>query len=211
MKQSLKILLGFLLVGSMLVSCEKKDDNDNGSESKTNYFMVGSDEYTLSAGVLENYGEATDTDWEYDGYNIDLTLVSNGISVSLDSDGFIEAAGTGHLLYFEMFTTGAEQLDNGEFVYDENSLAIKTFDYADYALNYNVDSEDESEEEKWVEIVSGKVTVNKTGANYSIDIDCKDDSGKVIKGNYTGTLLYSDVSDDMKASDLYKSKKVLLK
>lgn len=195
MKNTFKLILVSFLVGTIILSCDKKE----GTE-KTNYVKIGNNEFKLVDGSLENYGPDTDTadGWEYNGYNLDLILISDGLTIS-NSDGELSISGKGNAVYFELIVSAADQLVPGEYVFNDNYSDLPTgcFDYSEYYLN--VDSSDEGSEND-TEITSGKIVVNKSGDIYTITIDCKDEKGNTVSGNYKGTLNYFNYDDDTKSA-----------
>jgi hypothetical protein len=71
-----------------------------------------------------------------------------------------------------LFTSGPTYLDEGDYIFEATvPFSIGTFDYGDYAVNW-----DETHDE-WTEINAGKVTVSKEGNIYEITIDCTDENG----------------------------------
>lgn len=163
----------------MLVSCKKKGDK------VTNYFKVNNTTYELSNGILENYG--TDAE-SYDGYNLDLSLITDGISVSA-SDVW---SGSGKAIYFEMYTTSSTYLSSGEYDYDNTTSPSPTFsfDLSFYVLDLVFPGTGTP-----VQIISGTVTVVKDGNTYDITLsDGENNSGDAITAHYKGTLTYFDES-----------------
>ncbi len=140
------IIWAFVFCAIALGSCKKDDDTP-----KKNHFKVGSTEYELATGAIENYGL-----WDEDGdvYNIDLNLFSSNIIISQDEYGYMDVSGTGQTLYFEMLTTNGTSLDNGEYIFDTISpYPAGTFDYADYAINLS----DSTGEANWMDMYPDKL------------------------------------------------------
>lgn len=187
MKKTIKLLL--IVLGTLLFSCDKNDDDQS---EPNNYLKIGDTEYDLSAGVLENYGADENGD-DFAGYNTDLTLYSSGLSLQQDGDGDWELSGKGHGIYFEMFSTIGTALDSHNYSYTEAEPSpIGTFDDGEYVTNYDTEVEGGGTDG---EIISGKVDVKKDGSTYSITIDCTGSNGEKITGFYKGTLFYVDWSD----------------
>ena len=113
MKNIIKLVTGVLLVSTLLISCNKDDDNKTGTK---NYLKIGDTEYDLSAGILENYGIDNDNSWYY-GYNTNITLYSEGLSLQKDEEGDWDLIGKGHGISFEMFSTAGNSLDNEDYVF----------------------------------------------------------------------------------------------
>ena len=64
-------------------------------------------------------------------------------------------------------------------------------DYGDYALNLADINDD-----PWILLDSGSVTIDKTGSNYNISWDLVDMNSVSISGNFSGSLNYCDYSGD---------------
>jgi hypothetical protein len=168
-------------------NCSDDDDNNPNPHGGNNVLRVGNVEYDLDAGLIENYGA-----WDDEMVNLDLSLFSSGINISNCSSG---PSGSGQVLYFEMFTTNENYLDDGTYTYSVNP-ELGTFDYADYALNWGQDMN----EDDWIECGSGSVSIERSGSNYTISWDLIDDNGIDITGNFSGVLDYCDVSEDLQSS-----------
>ena len=109
------------------------EDNDLG-------FKVGNNFYSLSDGVLENYGYleyepscSSDSDNmrlscnDKGLYNIDLTLFSEGINYTIDSTyGGVEFSGEGQEFYFELWMESPNSLIGGQYD-DRLTRTNKTF------------------------------------------------------------------------------------
>jgi len=183
MKTSIKLLIGLLLAGSLLASCESDDENNESN----NFLKVGDTEYDLSAGLLENYG--MDEDSTYLGYNTDLTLISEGFSIEVDEDGNWEMSGSGDAVYFEMFSSNGTTLDDHDYTFATTG-AIGTFSYGLYALGLDVENDGDYEDFQF--ITSGTVSVSTSGSEYTIEIDCYNEEGVKVTGYYKGTLQLFD-------------------
>ncbi len=206
MQHLTKLLTGLILASSLLMSCDKKDDgdkNDDANKVTKNFLKVGDIEYNLSAGILENYGADDDTSWYY-GYSTDLLLHSEGLIVETDEENEYSLVGKGHGIYFEMYSTTGNTLDNVKYAFtSDEPCSIGTFGYGAYVINY--DSEvDESGDQ--AEFASGTVIISKSGSEYSVTIDCTGFNGKKVTGFYKGTLRYFDSSALNKSASLKSTK-----
>jgi hypothetical protein len=184
MKNRVTFLIGMLIVGIFLVSCNK-DDDDSGTK---NYLKIGDTEYELFAGLLENFG----TDSWYNGYLGKLILYSDGLSLHVDEEDHYEFLGIGDAIYFTMYSTSGNVLDNNVYVFASSEpCPIGTFSEGGYTINFdtgNWDAEDSDD------IVSGSVTISLSETEYSITFDCAGKNDKKITGFYKGTLRYFDSS-----------------
>lgn len=181
----LKVLAMFFAVFGMITftSCDDDDDDD-----KTNYFMLGEMEGVLDKGYLEYYGMWNETS----GYNFDISLVSSDLSM----DG---ETGIGDVAYFELFSESATELKSGIYTYNETYEAY-TFDYGGFDINFNIETE---ESDEYGEMTAGTVEIAKSGEKYTIEFSGTA-SGKSVKGHYSGSLMYYDLSDDMKSGKTKK-------
>ncbi len=188
-------------MGIILFSCDNKDDEEGIAQK--NHFKIGEIEYELSKGTCENYGQMEDLEWRYVGYNLDLILFSSGFAIKKDSDGEMTFSGSGHMIYFEMFSSKATEFDSRDYSFSTSEPhPIGTFDYGDFSLSYT-----EYNDENWVEIKSGKVSISKTGAEYSISINCISENGETVTGFFKGPLQYFDYTFETKSANLKLLKK----
>ncbi|MFC2086269.1 hypothetical protein ACFLQ9_00965 [Bacteroidota bacterium] len=189
MKNSIKVFVSVLVIFTLFISCSKDSSNNK------NYFKIGETEYALSSGYLRNYGRAVDGGYfQYDGYGIDLTLVSNGIYIITDENGRADLLGSGHVLYFDMYTDSPDGLDERDYNFD-STVPNSVGTFTGYPVNFN----DEGGE-VLPDFTKGTVSVIRKRKDYEISIDCTDENGKSIIGFYKGTLQYFDYSTKKKSS-----------
>lgn len=192
MKNLLKTFIGVFVLSTLIISCS--NDDDMGSDSNKNYIKVGETVYELSTGAMENFGKYDNGIDKYDGYNICLTLVSKGVSLSGDEDGEMVITGSGQIFYFDMYTSKGSSFDDRDYNFDGiPPTQIGTFNDGACWLSW-----DESEDGDWNDITSGKVTVSKNGNE--ITINCTDENGKNITGFYKGPLIYYDYAWEQKSA-----------
>lgn len=107
-----KGLLFAALAAMFLVSCEEdEDENDNGNNNQANtYLRIDGQELRLNpnAEVIE-YGDNGNG-----VYNFDLVMFTEGISVINDDS----ISGNGYYVYFEMWTSNENALENGTYNLD---------------------------------------------------------------------------------------------
>ncbi len=200
MEKLVKLFCGLLLASSLLISCDKDEDDD---VSQKNYLKIGETEYVLSKGMYENYGQMEWEGWQYDGYNLDLTLFSSGLTNSTDSEGYTDLSGSGQVIYFEMFSSKGNEFDSRDYTFSSSEpYPVGTFDYGEFCISYS----DDNEVNNWIDISSGKVTISKSGDTYSITIDCKSENGDNIKGFFKGTLQYIDRTVETRSTRMTPSK-----
>jgi hypothetical protein len=178
MKNLIKIFTGILVLSLALTGCKKDKDK------VSNYLKVNGTTYALVEGVLENDG--TSESWE--GYNLYLTLLSDGFTVDENDDW----TGSGKAILFELFSTSATSLPSGNYDYDDVTSPSPTFSFDGgfYVLNLVIPSGG-----TMVDLVSGTLTVVKDGSSYDITLkNCEDEDGNTITAHFAGTLQYFDLS-----------------
>jgi hypothetical protein len=158
---------------------------------KNNYLKVGGTEYDISKGLLINLGGSKSV------YNLELDLISSGITVH-EHMGFPDSvSGVGHLIYFNMFSTSADNLPIGEYVLN-NTEQAGSFSYADYITNWNTDLQNDPD---FIALVSGTVNIIKYGTEYELSFSGIDSNSKTITGYYKGSLKYYDEGKDKKPGE----------
>ena len=179
MKNLIKLL--FIIPAFLMFNCGgSDDDNDNdGNNSNTgdNVMMLGDLEYDLEGGDLTYYGGGDDCD-----YNFDVNLAT-----SISGDG-CDAETMGAVIYFEMWTSNQNHLDDGYYTFDDGNLYCLngTISYADY----------DNGDGNWIGISTLSVNVDRSGSIYEISWDGEADDGTVVMGSYEGSLEFCDYSDE---------------
>ena len=176
-----KLLCVFLLVGLILSGC-KKDEKEVDPANTVSYDGVS---YDLAKGLLLDFGQHA----KGQGYNIDVYLMSSGLTVHEKGGMPDSTSGKGELVFFEMFSPVANSLAAGTYNFDGlQSAAVSTFDFGETFINANY----QTGTGEVYRIVSGKVVVEKNNEIYTLTFDCTDYLGKPIKGFYKGQLKYYD-------------------
>ena len=183
-----KIILSYFSL--LLVGCGGSDGDENNNNNNidpnepNNILIVDGVEYQLESGTLLNYGGQQGL------YNIDLDIYSPGINVP---DCIEESAtGLGQDIYFEMWTSESDYLDSITYsIVEDETESVGNITFSDYILDFDSDNN----EQNFLEISSGTVDVQKSGNNYTISWNLTGAFGEVITGNYSGTLMYCDVSN----------------
>ncbi|RKD92851.1 hypothetical protein [Mangrovibacterium diazotrophicum] len=179
--KTIKLFFIAMLATAMLAGC---GDDDEGDSNPANYFKVDGKTYELKVGYLQNWG--TDEGY-YEGYNLDLVLVSDGFSFDMES---YELTGIGDAVYFEMFTTESTGLDAGEYEYSSTEpYPTGSFDYGEYYVGFDIETEDY---ESYGYFTAGTVTVSKSGSTYQISFSCTTSTGKKVTGYFKGILTSLD-------------------
>jgi len=171
----------------------KKDGNPEIS----NFLKINEQEYELSQGIIEDRG----MDGPYflhKGYNTDLTLYSEGLTLHTDEQGGLYFSGRGNAIYLAMFSTSGEALDEGDYEFTiTQPYQVGTFYYGYYIINYDAETRVSELEDA---IAIGTVSVSVKGREFSISLNCKDEGGNKITGQYSGTLGYHNRLDAVGSS-----------
>ncbi len=172
-----KILTVVLVCFIALAGC-KKDDKS----SSKNFLKYNGKEYSIDKGMLESWGK-----WSTDGdNNIDLTLLSDSLTIVEVNNVYDHLTGTGHGVQFWMYSTSTTELNSTTYTYDVASTeAAGTFDWGNLKINYNFDTET-GDIDQYIE--GGTITVSKDGSTYKITINCTDEDNKSFTGSYEGPL-----------------------
>lgn len=169
MKKTLFVLAMVLVIAG----CKKDKDNPN-------YIKYDGKEYALSQGMIENWGLG----WEDEGYNLDISLLSSGFSIS----DAASVSGTGHGIYLWMYSSNSAYLESGTYHFDAEATEVAgTFEDGNAFVNLNVLAMTADINN---DIASGTVTVTRNGSAYTIDINCIDEDNKAVAGHFEGTLRY---------------------
>ena len=175
-----------LLVGivGILASCNSKKDDPKVAEPLTNFIYNGV-EGDISQATLDYYGQLD----KGEGYNFDLLLYSEPISISFNNDGDIIINGNGSFFYLELFSPSTTELAVGEYIYTDD-YQPNTFDYGFFVYNYDETIEDS---EVTQGIVGGKLTVTEvSGNNYKLNFDFILEDGDNVSGTYEGEIPITD-------------------
>lgn len=160
-------------------ACSKDDDDD-----KKNHFKYDGNTYEMTSGVILNWGQWFDEE----GYAFDLYLFSEGIQYN----GIWDITGTGHGIFFELFSPSENELAAGTYNYDSNDTGEPfTFYDADFVIDYDIENETGTE----IIIVGGSIKVEKSGSTYTITIEAVAEGGKPVTGYYKGTIPVEDMTD----------------
>lgn len=167
-----EILTTVLLTGTMtFTGCSRQEEPD--------HFRYTVNDYPLQQGFMNDYGMTQGTT----GYNFDVIIHSPGVSYNHDRHEF---QGTGHVVYFQMFSSSATELANGTYQFSTGkaSGAPSTFNVANFGMNVNF-TEDTG---TIVSGVSGVVKVSGAGDYRTIDFDCMTTTGENVAGHFNGYI-----------------------
>lgn len=182
MRFSLKALFALMVAGVLFTACNKDDDDKDDPKPATSAIQYNGQSYELKHAFLENYGLSSPG-----VYQLDLSLISDGFTIHT-SDGEIDSlSGTGSAIYFELFTTQSNALDNTTYTLDTTNIgAVGTFDYGDILINFNLSTF----EGIWMIMTEGTLKVVKSGDTYEFTVNVKDETGKTLTATYKGSVDY---------------------
>ncbi|GLU53138.1 hypothetical protein [Dyadobacter frigoris] len=171
-----------LVIITFIFSGCKKDDEI----VPKNIVTYDGTDFELASGLILDFGQLSSSQ----GNAQVLFLYSSGIKIH-ESGGKIDStSGTGHTVYFEIFSPTSTILGDGEYTFDPYfTYKAKTFSNSYTVFNANY----ATSQGEFHEIMSGKVVVKKEGNDYTITFDCKEDlAGKQLTGFYKGSLKVYD-------------------
>ncbi len=188
-------LIYLFAVGLVVANCTKEGPAPEMKNSITH----NNTEYDISGGLLEYYGIIKGT-----GNNIDLILLSSGLTPVVTSGMVDSIVGTGSGINFEIFTTGTTSLDVGDYTYDATeSGSPGTFDFGNAIFNFNT----VTQEGDMQDMVGGKITIISNSPQYELSFQCTGADGKSVTGYYKGILQYYDMSTPFKSGKIKKRRK----
>ncbi len=172
----------YLLALTTLMACKKEDP----TPVKANEFTINSDKYNIDEGWVENWGLIDATT-----YNVDLTLVSSGISPLIE-DGIIDYfAGKGNMIYLEMYTNVPNSHQIGTYQFSD-SMKPNTFDLGYVLTNY--DFGNDSGDIK--EVIDGSAKIINVEKNtIEVEVNLTTNDNKNIKGYFKGKTVLYDYSE----------------
>ncbi len=168
------IIVAGLLLTATLSGC-KKDKDDKPS----NYVKYNGGQFEISqVYLLPDESESPLTDYYH------LLLASPSIKIS-DRTGKI--GGFGEYLTFDLTTPRGEGIEGRTFSYAHDKSG---FDAPNTILDGDLDKIPEGDEEATgiKEFEGGNLSVNKSGSEYTISVQGKDENGKDITSYYKGAI-----------------------
>ena len=164
-----KLLYSILFVAvslSTFQSCDKDDDNNDGNNFNNEISIAGTISNLSATASLESYGENTDGSFDWD-----VTLTGT--------------ASENVTIYFDLNTNSENGLVNGTYTYSDTREAFSYVDiYVTTTNNQNYAP------------VEGTVVISSSGNNTSIVFNLVAQDDTVITGQWTGTFVVSDESDN---------------
>lgn len=181
MKKNHSSTVALLLAALVFTACTKEEEPD--------HFRYTVNDYPLQQGFIHNYGMPEGAS----GYNFDVTIHSQGVSYNRDRHEF---QGTGHVVFFQMFSSSATELAKGTYQYNfgETSRAPSTFNVANFGMQVNFSEETGTV----VSADSGTVRVSGTGEYRIFDFECTTATGEKVSGHFNGYVPVYDMRDAKK-------------
>lgn len=176
MKIFIRNVVVMLLLGFAIAGCKK----DSAKNETKNYVNVDGTEYEISKGFITNYG------LNNSAYNLDLVLISSGLTIHEIMGMPDSVSGTGNVIYFEMYSSSSDKIALGDYNYNDSGNA-GSFDYAEYMVNWNSALQPNS---AGLEIKTGSVKVISNGNEYELSFSGTNASNTTITGYYKGSLNY---------------------
>jgi hypothetical protein len=175
-------IMSFVLLGAAFIfsGCSKPEKPDS--------FVYTVNEYPLDQGFIHNYGMPEGAT----GYNFDVTIYSQGVTYIRDRHEFL---GTGHLVYFQMFSSSATELSAGTYQFSTADAGSPlTFNVANFGMSVDFTNETGT----IVSAVSGTVRVSGSGDHRTFDFECMTATGEKITGHFSGWIPAYDMRGSRK-------------
>lgn len=176
-------LMNFVLLGAAILiisGCSKPEKPDS--------FVYTVNEYPLDQGFIHNYGMPEGAT----GYNFDVTIHSLGVNYNRDRHEFL---GTGHVIFFQMFSSSATELSGGTYRFSTDEAGAPfTFNVANFGMNIDFTNETGT----IVSAISGTVKVSGSGDHRTFDFDCMTATGEKITGHFSGWIPAYDMRGNRK-------------
>ena len=187
MKNFIKSFGAALALALILVSCDQSKEDETLQQD--NHFKVFDQKYALHKGMLLNGG--TDADY-YQGYYFELVLLSSGITITQNEDGYFDSFGQGDAISFDLYSASRLHLDQGTYNFSKNTPSpVGTFDWGTYLVGWKSSEEDALEESRFS---SGTIKVDRNDEQYTIEFDLTAENGKKVTGYFKGSLEFYDFS-----------------
>jgi len=175
MKRKLIHLLPVFIFMILLFNGCKKD---NGPD---NYMRVDKKAYNLSKGYCLGYGHSSD----YLGYDVQMVLVSSGISYN---DSW---SGKGNLLWISFGSASANSLPGGTYSYSSSYPFSNQSFTGGSSWTIGMNTADESS----CQLTDGDITVINYGNNlYEFTASCVDFDGNTVIAHFKGTVTFWDMT-----------------
>jgi hypothetical protein len=196
MKKLLELVVSVLAISLLIGSCSKDTVDTNTNEQIKNSITYDGKIYYLNGGFLEYYGIIQGT-----GYNIDLILITSGLTPVITNGQVDSITGTGSGINFELFSSNSTALEVGDYTFDASSSGSPgTFDFGNAIFNFNTTTGTGATQD----INGGKVTIKSNGSIYELSFNCTAADGKSVTGYYKGSLNYYAMAGTLRSGKINK-------
>jgi hypothetical protein len=179
-------IFGISILLCIILSGCKKDSKD---ATKINYLKVNGTEYEISKGFLMSY-----IDYGF-VCNIEMNLLSSGITIHEKLGEPDSASGIGNIIYFDIYSSSSDKLAKGSYTLN-NSRQPGSFEYSEYVLNCDIGQNPYPD---YTELKSGFLNVLRNGEEYELTFTGMDQNNNSISGYYKGSLKFYAYSGDKKS------------
>lgn len=171
-------LLMFVAALALVTSCSEDD-------KPRRKIVIDGESMALAHGYYRDYGTYFDNN-EDQGNQYDLLLTSKNLTVDESGD----PSGKGEYIFFEIFSYDIDAIGEGTYTFEIESYSLGDLFDSDAGVNYDaaLETEDAS-----FDIVSGTLTISKSGETYKIKFDlvmANDETEEQVDvtGTYEGKL-----------------------
>jgi len=164
-----------------LSSCTKEEEPQ--TQEFPQELLIDGTRYELGEGFILSYG----TSASHQGTNLDLNVVTSGLSLVYDANGYPDSAtGTGFIFYLEMYSSDSTAITAGTYTIDTTETGnLKTISAgAVFSYGTPIDTE--------YNFVSGNLEVVRTNGIYSFVGSFVEEGGKAVKFSYQKSLAVID-------------------
>jgi hypothetical protein len=179
----LLILASMALVGFSACTKDSDDDDSTTPQQFPQELLIDGTRYELGEGFVLSYGEAP----FHQGTNLDLNVVTSGISVSFDASGFPDTAtGSGYIFYLEMYSPDSTFISPGTYTIDTAGSGNLFTISSGATFTYGVANELE------YGFINGSVEVTRLNGVSTFVGTFTEQGGKEVKFSYQKTLAVID-------------------
>lgn len=187
MKQTFKVLTLLLAFSVLFTNCKKEEDDGPTTDPNavTGTFSDGTTTYTFKGAFGEKYGADPTI---HEGFNIDLVLYSDGLTVTFVGGEVDTVYGQGAVIYLEAFTSAENAFADGTYTFsDTEPHPLFTFsDFSDYGVGdyntFNINYND---------YTGGTYTITTlSDGRRNITFNLNLDNGKKLTGTFSGPISY---------------------
>ena len=185
MNKTFKLFVILFVSTIVFTQCKKDEKPTTDPNAVTGSFSVGSTSYNFKGAFGDKYGLDTSISA---GYNIDLILYSEGLTVVFSGGAPDSVYGQGSSIYLETFTSNENSLADGTYAYSDTE-PHPLFTYSDYSdvgsgdyTTFNITNQS---------ITGGTYTISTlSDGRRNISFNLNLDNGQKITGNFSGPISY---------------------